>query len=77
MCGFEAVLSYDVARWVLRKLQVRLKGRRYKVRKNNKRLWDTSMVEPHYAVIFQGGLSPKALYSMLCLSCESCAQFAA
>ena len=40
MCGFEAVLSYDVARWVLRKLQVRLKGRRYKVRKNNKRLWD-------------------------------------
>ena len=40
VCGFEVVLSYDVARWVLRKLQVRLKGRRYKVRKNNKRLWD-------------------------------------
>ena len=40
MCGFEAVLSHDVARWVLRKLQLPLKGRRYKVRKNNKRLWD-------------------------------------
>ena len=39
MCGLEAVLSYNVARWV-RKLQVRLKGRRYKVRKNNERLWD-------------------------------------
>ena len=34
------------------------------------------MDEPHYAVIFQGSLSPKDLYSMLCLSCESCAQFA-
>ena len=26
VCVFEAVLSYDVARWVLRKPQVRLKG---------------------------------------------------